>query len=120
MPKKDASGSILDLKKHKHSMRVSITVFADFECFTKPIQTCQQTPDKSFAKAYQKHEPSGFSYYIVCNGKKLKSVLNTKQTEDENIGAIFVNRLHNDNEQVWTSEVKSIIMTLQDKLTLKN
>lgn len=42
MPEK---GSIVELKNFKHSMRAPIVVYADFECFTKPIQTCQPNPE---------------------------------------------------------------------------
>ena len=45
-------GSILEFKNHKHSMRVPIVVYADFESFTKPIDSCQPDPDRSFMKAY--------------------------------------------------------------------
>jgi len=76
MPEK---GSILAFKNHKHSMRVPIAVHADFESFTKPIQSCQLNPEQSYTNAYQKHEPSSFSYKIVCNGKKTMPVLYTKQ-----------------------------------------
>jgi len=51
-------GSVLEFKNHKHSMRVPIVVYTDFEPFTKPIDSCQPSPDRSFTKVYQKHEPS--------------------------------------------------------------
>ena len=51
--------------------------------------------------------------------KKLGPVLYTKQTDDENIAQIFVDRLQKDIEQVWSSEVKPMIMTSQDKVDLK-
>jgi len=64
-------GTILVFKNDKHSMRVPIVVYADFESFTRPIDTCQPDPDNSFTKKYQKHEPSGlFFFYIVCDGKR--------------------------------------------------
>jgi len=59
LPKK---GTILEFKYHKYSMRVPIVVYVDFESFTKPIYSCQPDPDRSFTKAYQKHEPSGFCF----------------------------------------------------------
>jgi len=74
-------------------MRVPIVVYADLESFTKPIDSCQPDPDRSFTKAYQKHEPSGFCFYIVCDGKKLRPVLYTKQAEGENVAEIFVKML---------------------------
>jgi len=45
--------------------------------------------------------------------------LYTKQTEDENIAQIFVDKLQNDIEQVWTSNVKPLVMTEKDKLDFK-
>ena len=63
-------GSTLEFKNHKHSMRVPIAVHADFECMTKPIQSCQTNLEQSHTEQYQKHEPSGFCFHIVCDGKK--------------------------------------------------
>jgi len=53
-------GTILQFKNHKHEMRVLIFCYADFESLTKPIQTCQNNPEKSYTTQYQKHGPSGF------------------------------------------------------------
>jgi len=108
-------GSILEFKNHKHSMRVPILVYADFESFTKPIDSCQPNPDRSFTNAYQKHEPSGFCFYIVCGGKKSRPVLYTKQTEDENMAEIFVKMLRDEVDQVWSSEVKVKEMILSEE-----
>ena len=46
--------SILEFKNDEHSMRVPIVVYADFGSFTKPIDSGQPYPDRSFTKAYQK------------------------------------------------------------------
>jgi len=112
-------GTILEFKHHNQSMRVPIVVYADFESFTKPIDTCQPNPDQTYTKQYQKHEPSGFCFHIVCNVKKLKPVLYTKQTDEENIGEIFVKQLEKEIEKVWSSEVKPMIMTSQDKIDIE-
>jgi len=66
MPEK---GSTLKFENHKHSMRVPIAVYADFECMTKPIQSCQPNSEHSYTEQYQKHEHSGFCFYIVYDGK---------------------------------------------------
>jgi len=39
MPEK---GSTTEFKNHKHSTRVPIAVYADFECMKKTIQSCQR------------------------------------------------------------------------------
>ena len=52
-------GSKISFKNHDRSMRVLFIVYADFEFFTPKLSTCQPNPDKSCAKQYQKHIPSG-------------------------------------------------------------
>jgi len=96
-------------------MRVPIVVYVDFESFTKPINSCQPDPDRSFTKAYQKHEPSGFCFYIFCDGKKSRPVLYTKQTEGENVADIFIGMLEKEIDRFWSSEVKEMILTEKDK-----
>jgi len=113
-------GSTLEFKNHKHSMRVPIAVYADFECLTKPIQSCQPNSEQSYTEQYQKHEPSEFCFNIVCDGKKMEPVLYTKQSEDENVAAIFCKRLWNDIEKVWSSAVKPVVMTEDDKIDFDN
>jgi len=101
-------------------MHVPIVIYADFECLTKPIESCQPNLEQSYTEQYQKHEPSGFCFYIVYDGKKLEPVLYTKQSEDENVAEIFCKRLWNDIEKVWSSEVKPMVMTDYDKMDFDN
>ena len=44
-------------------------IYADFECFTENISSCQRKEDKSFTYKYQKHKPSG--YCLMINDDKL-------------------------------------------------
>jgi len=108
-------GSILELKIHKHSMRVPIVVYADFESFTKPIDSCQPDPDRSFTKAYQKHEPSGFCFHAKCLDKYSEPTLFTKTRKEENVADIFVDMLENEIDRVWSSEVKEMIFSEDDR-----
>ena len=71
-------GVVEAFKNHKHLMRVPIVVYADFESFTRQIGTCNPDPEKSFTKKYQKHEPSGFCFFVKCLGKFSQPVLFTK------------------------------------------
>ena len=76
MPEKS---SILEFKNFKHSMHVPIVVYADFECLTKPIESCKPNLDHSYTEQYQKHEPSGFCFNIVCDDTKWRiSVLSNQ------------------------------------------
>ena len=45
-------------------------------------------------------------------------MLYTKQSEDENVGEIFCKMLRNDIEKFWSSQVKPMVMTEDDKSTL--
>jgi len=117
MPEK---GSILKFENFKHSMHVPIVVYADFECLTKPIESCcKPNLEQSYTEQYQKHEPSGFCFYIVCDGKKLEPVLYTKKSANENIGEIFCKTLKNEIDKVWTLEAKPMIMNEEDKVNFE-
>ena len=63
LPKK---GTMLEFKSHYRSEKVPFVVYADIECYIKPIQSCNPDPESSYTKQYQKHEPSSFCHYIKC------------------------------------------------------
>ena len=63
MPKE---GTILKFINYHRGEKVPFIVYADFECFIKPIQSCNPDDKSSYTKQYQKHEPSSFCYYIKC------------------------------------------------------
>jgi len=110
-------GSISSSKttNHKHSMRVPIVVYADFESLTKPTGSCQPDPDRSFTKAHQKHEPSGFCFNMKCLDKSSEPILFTKTREEENVADIFVDMLEKEIDRVWSSEVKEMIFSEDDR-----
>jgi len=101
-------------------MRVPITVYTDFERFAKKIDICQPNTEKSYTKQCQKHDPSGFCIYIICNGKELEPVMYTKQSDDKNIAQIFVEKFQKEIEKVWSSEIKPTIMTKQHRLAFEH
>ena len=97
-------GSILKFKNFVRSMRVPFVVYADFESFTQRLDTVQPNPENSFTKQYQKHTPSGFCYYIKAlddSVYKSRPVLYTKQSEDEDVAQIFVDRLEKDITKIY-------------------
>ena len=57
---------MLEFKNHHKMEKVPFIVYDDFECFIKPMQSCEPNPESSYTKQYQKHEPSRFCYYIKC------------------------------------------------------
>ena len=52
-------------KNFYKQMKAPFTVYADFECVLRKIDTCEPNNKKSFTVKTEKHEPSGFSYVVV-------------------------------------------------------
>ncbi|VDI52954.1 Hypothetical predicted protein [Mytilus galloprovincialis] len=57
-------GTTIAFHNQTKQMRVPFAIYADFECFTEKINTCQPNPTKSYTKQYQQHRPSGFCYRV--------------------------------------------------------
>ena len=97
-------GTTLSFKNYNRSMRVPFIVYADFESFIKPIDTCGPNPTNSYTKQYQKHTPSGFCYYIKCFDDEVYSqnpVTYTAGTENEDVAQIFVNMLEENVKSIY-------------------
>ena len=82
----------LHFKNYYKQLPIPFVVYADFECFTKPMNSCSPNPKDSFNYNYQKHEPSGFCFYVksIVPGIHIKPIIYTKTSEDENIAKVFV------------------------------
>ena len=92
MPKKE--DSILKYKNFEKQFPIPFVAYADFECFTKPMSSCCPNPEESYNYSYQKHEPSGFCFFIKgVVGKGIKPIIYTKKEEDEDIAKIFVEKI---------------------------
>ena len=97
-------GTTLSFKNYNRSMRVPFIVYADFESFIKPIDTCGPNPENSYTKQYQKHTPSSFCYYIKCFDDEVYSqnpVTYTASTENEDVAQIFVNMLEENVKSIY-------------------
>ena len=86
--------SKLSFNNYHKQLPIPFVVYADFECFTKPMNTCCPNPEDSYNYNYQKHEPSGFCLYIkgiVPN--IINPIIYTKKKDTDNIANIFVSKL---------------------------
>ena len=113
-------GTTLSFKNYNRSMRVPFIVYADFESFIKPIDTCEPNPKNSYTKQYQKHTPSSFSYYIKCLDDEVYSpnpVTYTASTDNEDVAQIFVNMLEEDVKSIYKrfSTPKEMIFGMKEK-----
>ena len=110
---------------HFHKkMRVPFVVYADFECFTEKIDTCQPDDGKSFTNQYQKHSPSGFSYLIkFFDDNILAPHLRhyTAESPDDNIPQLFIESLESDIKEIYNKfkKPKKMVMTREDRMTYK-
>ena len=89
-------GSFVEFKNHNRSMKVPFVVYADFECFIKPISGAEPDAKKSFTNQISKHVPCGFCFNIICYDEKLYQqdpVIYRAKSEDEDVAQIFVEKL---------------------------
>ena len=116
MPK---TGSILHFKNHNKQIPIPFVAYADFECFTKPMNTCCPNPKDSYNYNYQKHEPSGFCIFIKgVVDKRIKPITYTKKEEDENIPKIFVEKLTEATQSIYNDfyrRPKPLILTKDEQ-----
>ncbi len=83
---------------------VPFVVYADFECFVKPLETEEKDPSESYTVKYQSHVPSGFCYTIKCMDETVyptKTVLRTASYEGEDMGKSFVETLSEDLKPIY-------------------
>ena len=88
--------TILNFQNHYKKLPIPFVVYADFECFTKLINSYQPDPNKSYTQEYQKHEPSGYCLYLKgLDGiqDNYKPIVYTKKSEEDNISEKFIKHL---------------------------
>ena len=111
-------------KNYYRKQRVPFVVYADFECFTEKIDTCQPDDGKSFTNRYQKHKPSGFSYLIKCFDDNILAphlVHYTAESPDDNVPRLFIESLEKDIKEIYNKFKipKKMVMTREDKIDYK-
>ena len=114
----------IQFKNFYKKQRVPFVVYADFECFTEKIDTCQPDDGKSFTNQYQKHKPSGFCYLIKCFDDNLfspKLVKYTAESPDEDIPQLFIESLEKDIKEIYNKFKipKKMVMTQEDKIDFR-
>ena len=120
--KMPAQNTMLGFKNYYKQLRVPFVVYADLECFTKPMNTCSPNPKKSYNYNYQKHEPSGFCFYIkgIVPDITIKPIIYTKTNSDDNVAEIFVNKLAKVTNNIYNDFYKRPIplrLTRQEQIS---
>ena len=119
MPKPN---TILHFKNYYKQLPVPFVVYADFECFTKPMHNCGPNPEDSYTYNYQKHEPSGFCLYIkgIVPNITIKPITYTKTNSDDNIAEIFVNKLAEVTKSIYNDfyrKAKPLRLTKEEQIS---
>ena len=92
----------LKFENYNEQFPIPFVIYADFECFTKPIQVCCPNPEDSYTYNYQKHEPSGFCFYIKgIIPNTFKPILYTKTAPDDDLPSSFVSKLENVTNKIY-------------------
>ena len=104
-----ARNTKIQFQNHYKQLPIPFVVYADFECLTKPLSTCEPYPYDSYTYSYQKHEPLGFCLYLKgLDGmiKLFNPIMYTKQSDDEDIAAIFVSKLQAITNKIYKDYYK--------------
>ena len=108
----------LRFKNFRYSERAPFVIYADFESLIKPMDNCDPDPNKSYTKKYQKHEPSGISYYIKSLYesvfKSVKRTYTRTKKEDPNAEDVFIKWLEEDVKTIANIKGKEMIFTEED------
>ena len=113
--------TMLHFKNYYKQLPIPFVVYADFECFTKPMNTCCPNPEDSYTYNYQKHEPSGFCFYIkgiVPN--TFEPISYTKTNNDDNVPEIFVSKLAKITHKLYNDfyrKPKPLKLTKQEQIS---
>ena len=113
----------LKFKNFLHSERAPFAIYADFECYNKPIHTNTPDPNKSYTNKLTKHEPASFVYYIKSfNENVYKSQLRTyvkEKEEDPDVIDAFINMLEEDVKIISQLGNEKMVITKKEEEEFK-
>ena len=112
-------GTYLKFKNFRCSERAPFVIYADFESLIKPMDNCDPDPNKSYTKKYQKHKPSGFSYYTISLYedvfKSEKRTYTKTKEEEPDAEDVFVKWLEEDVKKIANIKIKPIKITKEEE-----
>ena len=116
-------GASLKFINFLHGERAPFAIYADFECYNKPIHTTTPDPNKSYTKKITKQEPASFVYYIKSfNENVYKSVKREyvkEEEEDPDVIDVFINWLEEDIKQIANLGNEKMIITAEEEEEFK-
>ncbi|XP_065639495.1 uncharacterized protein LOC136072263 [Hydra vulgaris] len=107
--------TILEFTNYNRSMKVPFVIYADFESFIKPIDTCTPNPDESYTNNTKNIHQKTIGHSILATF--------TADSEDDDVAQIFVYHLEADIKKIYNKYLKfpkDIIFTSKDKEEFNN
>lgn len=84
----------LSFNNFDKTLKMPFVIYADFESFLNPVQTCDNDPTKSFTNNVQKHDVYSFGYYIKCSYDDKQSIY--RHYTGQNCSHFFMKSLKDD------------------------
>ena len=111
MPKEEENK--MAFKNHYKQMKAPYAVYADFECIVKKIHTCEPDNKRSFTVKTEKHEPCGFSYFVVRSDGQTQGPIIYR---GEDAVFVFLTYLQNHEREMREDMVnkRPLVMTNED------
>jgi hypothetical protein len=106
----------LEFKNIGKQMKVPFIIYADFEALNSPIDSVNNSPDGSYTESYQKHEPCGYAYKVVCIDSKYTKPTTLYRGENciEKFIQALKSELNDINRVIYRPEFR--IITDKDKV----
>ena len=111
MPK--AGENKMAFKNYYKQIKAPYVVYADFECVLRKINRCELDNKQSFTLKTKKHEPCGFSYFVVRSDGQTFGPYNYR---GEDAVYVFLTYLQN-HEREMREEMankRPLVMTNED------
>lgn len=89
---------MLEFTEIAKQLKVPFTIYADFETYVKPIQTCDIDPNSSHTVNLFKFEPFSFAYQVISSDIKYTKTPILYHGED--IVETFLNMILNGEEEI--------------------
>ena len=115
--------TFLQFNNFLYSEKAPFVIYADFECYNKPIYTTTPNPNKSYTNKLTKHKPASFNYYIKSfNESVYKSKNRTyikEEEEDPDVIDVFINWLEEDVKEIANLGNEKMIITEKEEEQFK-
>lgn len=112
-PGKNDTVTFLD---HLKAMRIPFIIYADFETIQEPVQTCENSGEKSHTTTTKHLNVCSFGYKVVCSADE-KYTKPTKIYRGPNAADTFIERLLQEQREIkeLLNKNEPMIMTDEDK-----